>query len=191
MRLRPNLASSPFLDVRPVLAVGASLALVALVLTGISVGEVVRAQSREKSAAKSLVALQMKRAELTARVEQTNLKLAGVGWKSLQAETGEMQGVVARRKLVWSQLLADLERTIPWDVRLVSITPVVERDGAVRVGVNGVAASRDAWLRLVAHLFVDPRFSDPLPTSEQSPSATNGQGYQFSLTVRYWPEGRP
>ena len=98
---------------------------------------------------------------------------------------------MARRKLVWSQLLADLERVVPWDIRLVSITPSVAKDGSVQIGLDGVATGRDAWLKLLAVLFADPKFSDPLPRSEEAPSASNGQGYRFSLTVRYWPEGRP
>ena len=35
--------------------------------------------------------------------------MTAVGWKKLQVETAAMQDVVARRRLVWSQLLADLE----------------------------------------------------------------------------------
>jgi hypothetical protein len=162
VKQRPNLATRPFLDVRPVLVAGGALALVALVLTGISLAEVIGARSREKSAAKALVGLQAKRAELVTRVEQANQKLTGVGWQTLRVETEAMQDVVARRRLIWSQLLADFERMTPWDVRLVSI----------------------------ALLFVDAKFSEPLPASEESPSATNGQGHRFSLSVRYWPEGR-
>jgi hypothetical protein len=190
MKQRPNLASHPFLDVRPVVVAGGTLAAVALLLTGISLGEFIRAQGRERSAARALAGLQTRRGELLTKVEETNRKLTGVGWNTLKVETSAMQDVVARRKLVWSQLLADLERTMPWDVRLISITPAVEKDGLVRVNLTGVAASREAWLRLVALLFVDPKFSEPLPSAEESPSATNGQGYRFALSARYWPGGR-
>jgi hypothetical protein len=188
---RPNLASSPFVDVRPVLVVGGALTLVAIVLTGISLGEVVRARGRERAAASALVRLQARRTELATKVEATNRKLAGVGWKKLQVETVAMQDVVARRKLVWSQLLAELERVVPWDIRLVDITPMINRDGSIEVDLSGAATSREAWLKLLALFFVDPKFSNPLPRAEESPSVTNGQGYRFSLTVRYWPEGRP
>jgi len=191
VRRRPNLASSPLLDIRPVLVVGGGLALVALVLTGITLAEFIRARGKEKAAASALVALQTRRAELATKVEATNRKLAGVSWKTLQVETTAMQDVVARRKLVWSQLLAELERVVPWDIRLVSIAPTIEKDGSVEINLLGVSTSREAWLKLVALLFVDSRFSNPLPKAEESPSATNGQGHRFSLAVRYWPEGRP
>ena len=191
MKQRPNLASSPLLDVRPPLVAGVALSLVAVALTAISLSGVITARGTEKAAESALLGLQARRAELVTKVETTNRKLAGVRWKSLQAETVAMQEVVARRALVWSQLLADFERLVPWDVRLLSIAPTIDKDGSVLVGLSGVAASREAWLKLIALLFVDRKFSEPLPTSEEAPSATNGLGYRFSLTVRYWPEGRP
>jgi hypothetical protein len=188
---RPNLASSQFLDVRPVIVFGASLALVALVLTGISLGELVQARGKERAYAVALRRTDARRTELVTAVEGVNRRLAGVAWKKLQVETTAMEGVVARRKLVWSQLLADLERVVPWDVRLLSINPSVDQNGSVVVVLNGVATGREAWLKLLAVLFTDRRFSDPVPNSEEAPSATNGLGYRFQLTTRYWPEGRP
>ena len=190
MMRRPNLASSQFLDLRPVLVVGGALALIALVLTGVSVGDFVRARGRERAASSALLRLQARRAELASKVDATNRRLAAVGWKKVQVETAAMQEVVARRKLVWSQLLADLERVVPWDVRLISITPAVDKDGSVTITLTGLATGREAWLKLLALLFTDRNFSDPLPTAEEAPSATNGQGHRFQLTTRYWPEGR-
>ena len=188
---RPNLASSPFLDVRPVWLTGAVLVVLALTLSTVSLTELVAARRREASAAELLGQTQSRRAELAARVERGNRELAAVPWKKLQQETTSMQVVVGRHKLVWSQLLVDLERVVPWDVRLVQITPAVDKKGAIQVGVRGLTTGREAWLRLLAVLFTDSRFSDPLPRSEEAPSATNAKGYEFDLTVRYWPGGRP
>ena len=187
---RPNLAARPFENVRPVWLAGVGLAFAALVLTGVSLADFVSAHGRERAAIGSLARLRARRAELVAKVEAANSQLAAVGWKKLQGETTSLEEVVARRRLVWSQLLADLERVVPWDVRLVSINPSVANDGSLQIGLNGLATGRDAWLKLLAALFADPKFSDPIPRSEEAPSARNGLGYKFSLTVRYWPEGK-
>ncbi|MBZ5587078.1 MAG: hypothetical protein LAO05_00790 [Acidobacteriia bacterium] len=187
---RPNLAASPFLDVRPVWVTGGALAVVALTLTIVSLADLIAVRGREKSAAEALRQAQAKRAELVAQVQSRDRQLAAVAWKTLQLETGSLQVVVARRRLVWSQLLADLERVVPWDIRLVQITPKVDKTGAIQVDLEGLATGREAWLRLLAVLFTDSKFSDPLPRYEEAPSATNGKGYQFALTVRYWPEKR-
>jgi Tfp pilus assembly protein PilN len=123
-------------------------------------------------------------------VEAANRRLAAVSWKKLQFETASLQDVVARRRLVWSQLLADLERVMPREIRLVSIMPSVSREGNARVAISGVATSREAWLKLLAVLFTDRKFSDPMPSSEEAPSASNSQGYKFQLTFTYLAEGR-
>jgi hypothetical protein len=188
---RPNLAARPFENVRPVWVVGGGLVLAALVFTAVSLGDFLSAHDRERTAADSLARLRVRRAELVTKVEAANRQLAAVGWKKLQGETTSLEEVVARRKLVWSELLVDLERVVPWDIRLVSITPSVAKDGSLQIALNGLATGRDAWLKLIAAFFTDPKFSDPLPRSEEAPSARNGLGYRFSLTVRYWPEGKP
>jgi hypothetical protein len=187
---RPNLAASPFLDVRPVWVTGGALAVVALVLSIVSLADFVHVRGREKAAAGALMRAQARRTELIRRVESRNQQLAAVAWKKLQLETASVQDVVARRKLVWSLLLADLERVIPWNVRLVHITPSVDKAGGIHVELEGLATGRDAWLKLLAVLFTDSSFSDPLPRYEEAPSAGNGKGYRFALDVRYWPEGR-
>jgi hypothetical protein len=188
---RPNLAVRQFLDVRPVLLTGGVLAFVAVVLTVVSLAELFHARGKERAYADTLGRTEARRNQLAARVERLNHQLAGVGWKKLDGETSAMAGVVARRQLVWSRLLADLERVMPWDVRLISIAPSIDKDGSVLIGLNGVATGREAWLKLLAILFADSKFSDPIPRTEEAPSATNGLGYRFSLTVHYWPEGRP
>ncbi len=187
---RPNLAREPFLDVRPVWLAGAVLAAIAVVLSGFSLAEFFSARGKERSAAELLRRTQVRRAELAAQADALNRELAAVAWKKLQLETSSLQVVVGRRGLVWSQMLADLERVTPWNVRLVQITPTVDKDGHVQLELRGLATDRSAWLKLLAVLFTDARFSDPLPRSEEAPSATNGKGYRFILGVRYWPEGR-
>jgi type IV pilus assembly protein PilN len=188
---RLNLAARPFDDIRPVWVTAAALLIAAGTLTAVSLAEFVGAKGAEKAASEKLQNLLTRRAELSASVEKTNRELAKISWKKLDAETVSLKNVVARRKLVWSQLLADLERVMPWDVRLITIAPTVDPKGTIKVALTGLASGREAWLKLLATLFADRRFSDPLPQSEETAAATSGQGHRFQLVVDYWPEGRP
>jgi Tfp pilus assembly protein PilN len=188
---RPNLAARPFEEARPVWAAALALAVIGVTLSAISLAEFLGAKGAERSAEAKLDHLLARRAELSAQVEKTDRTLAKVRWKQLNTEAASLQSVIGRRKLVWSQLLADLERVLPWDVRLVSIAPTVDPDGTLKVTLTGFATGRDAWLKLLATLFADSRFSDPLPHSEETSQATGGQGHRFTITVSYWPGGRP
>lgn len=188
---RPNLARRPFVDSRPVWVVGAVFGAVALVLTAINLAEFISAQGAERTLEAEKQALETRYAELQGSVRAADGRLSEVKWRQLEAEAGTLQEVVARRRVAWSRLLVDLERIVPWDVRLVSVVPMVDDKGAVQVDLTGVATGRDAWLQLLARCFVDQNFSDPVPASEEAPSASNTLGYRFQLRVRYWPEGRP
>jgi hypothetical protein len=187
---RPNLASRPFLDSRPVWVAGGALAVIALVLTGVNLWELVSAQGAERALEAEERTLRTRYAELTVGVEAADRRLAAVGWRQLEADATTMQEVVARRQVAWSRLLVDLERVVPWDARLVSVVPTIDDKGVVVVSLTGVATGRDAWLRLLGRCFADASFSEPVPSSEEAPSASNTLGYRFQLRVRYWPEGR-
>lgn len=186
----PNLARRPFVNTRPILVAAVALAVIGVGLTVYNVAEYVAARRSERELSSRLAPLEAQRSSLSARVRTLDGKLKSVAWKKLASETDAMESVLLQRQLVWTTLLGDLERVMPWDVRLVSIRPTVAKDGAVELGLSGVATGRQSWLNLLARLFSDSRFSRPVPLSEEAPSATNAVGYQFEVRVLYWPGGR-
>ncbi|MCU0291888.1 MAG: hypothetical protein MUF10_07830 [Thermoanaerobaculaceae bacterium] len=188
---RPNLARDRFENGRPVWVLGGVLAGVAVILSAITLVEVLGVRGVEHAQLKRVEQLRAQRQRLQQAVATSNRQLASVGWKKLQSEVDTLQDVVARRQLSWTRMLADLERVVPWDVRLVSISPGAEDEGGIRMQLQAVAVSRDAWLSLLARLFADSQFSDPVPEMEASPASSGQQGYTVGLKVRYWPEGRP
>jgi len=188
---RPNLAARPFEDRRPVWLTAAALGAAALALSFASIGEFVSAHGAERSLTERLTRLEKRRKELGATVDSTNRELQRVNWSQLRLESESLGKAFAGRSFSWSELLLDLERVLPWDTRLTSVAPRLREDGEVEIALVGLAAGRDGWLRLLARLFADKKFSNPMPLSEEAPASTGGLGYKFQLRVRYWPEGRP
>lgn len=188
---RPNLARERFENGRPLWVLGGVLAGLAAILSVISLVEVLGVRGVEQAQFKRVEQLQAQRLKLQQVVTTSNRRLASVGWKKLQSEVATLQDVVARRQLSWTRMLADLERVVPWDVRLLNISPGAEDKGEIRLQLQAIAVSRDAWLSLLARLFADSQFSDPVPQGEDSPTSSGQQGYAVGLSVRYWPEGRP
>jgi hypothetical protein len=187
---RPNLARSPFVDSRPIWITGAVLGVLALALTLVNVLQFFSARGQETTLRARMATLRVKREALRKDVEDAGRRLGAVDWKRLDGEVASVSGVVGKRRLAWSDLLSDLERVVPWDVRLVSISPAFNDKGEITVVLRGVASSRQAWLNLLARCFADDHFSEPVPMSEEAPGANNAQGYSFDLRVKYWPEGR-
>lgn len=191
MRERPNLAARPFVDRRPVLLASALLAGAALALSAVTVGEFVTARGEERALAVRLRELEQRRGEAAARARELDAELKSVRWKELERETATLRTIVAARNLSWSLLLRDLERSLPWDVRLVTVSPQVREGGSCEVTVVGYASGRAAWLALLGRLFASERFSNPIPVAEEAPGPTNALGHKFQIKVMYWPEGRP
>lgn len=188
---RPNLARERFENSRPVWVLGAVMACAALAMTAHSVWEALGAKGVEMDQLTRVEQLRAEQTRLSREVERVERELAAVGWRKLRTETAALQDVVVQRRLSWSRMLADLERVLPWDVRLFSISPSPQKDGTLRLRLQAVAVSRESWLGFVARLFVDPAFSDPLPGSEDTPGKSGGQGHAVALSVSYWPQGRP
>lgn len=188
---RPSLARERFENSRPVLVLGVVMLCAALAMTAHAVWEALGAKGVELDQLSRVEQLRAEQAKLSREVDQAERELAAVGWRKLRTETEALQDVVVRRKLSWSRMLEDLERALPWDVRLINISPGVQKDGTLRLRLQAVAVSRESWLGFVARLFVDPAFSDPLPGSEETPGKSGGQGHAVILSVSYWPQGRP
>jgi len=186
----PNLARQPFANHRPLLVVGLALAALALIATAVSVLDLLAARRAERDFAARLAPLEQRRAELARAVGALDSELRGVAWGKLTAEASALDRVLIKRKLVWTELLGNLERVLPWDVRLITINPSVDQEGGLALGLVGVSTGREGWLSLIARLFVDRSFSDPVPLSEQAPGATNAIGYRFEVRAHYWPEDR-
>ncbi len=190
MMRRPNLARAPFLNTRPVWVLGGALVVIAALLTAMSVSEFLVKREEEEGLSARLAVLQQRREVVAREVEELNRKLATVPWKQLSVDTAALRQIGDKRGWAWTTMLADVERVLPWDVRLVSISPSVDDKGRVRLALVGVAADRIAWLKLVTRLFADASFAEPVPASEEAPGAGNPQGYRFQLAVRYLPGGR-
>ncbi len=190
MRHRPNLAARPFLDSRPVLLASLALALLALGLSALSAGEFFTARGEERALALRLQDLDGRRAELIGAVQRVDAALRQVEWKDLERETASLAKVVAARNLSWSRMLRDLEGTLPWDVRLVTVAPQVREDGSCEVTLVGFASGRAAWLSLLGRLFAHERFGNPVPLAEEAPGPTNALGHKFQLKALYWAGGK-
>lgn len=188
---RPNLAGQPFLDSRPVLVLAGALWILGLVLSFYSVRNFFSVRSQEKKTGAKLAQLVQKSQQLQTQAKALNRELSSVKWKKLKNEVDSVSFAASQRRLRWGNLLGDLEEVIPWDVRLVGITPSVESDGSIRVSLEGLSTGREAWLGLLARLVEDPRFGEFIPRLEQAPGVSFAGGYQFSLSLTYRPEVLP
>ena len=90
-----------------------------------------------------------------------------------------------RRVFSWSGLFSVLEDTVPDGVRLLTLTPRVEK-GQVTLQINAVARTFDEALEFMRALEERPEFSEVWPTSR----LTDEDGVEYRYDMKYAPQPR-
>lgn len=186
--ITPNLATRPFLNTRPVWLVTAVAGLAALILLALNLRLLlVSNRSLDDDMAKR-DALFERHQLLEAEVRKDIDTLERVPWRSLIGRVEATNLILREHAFSWLGMLDDIERVMPYDVRLTRIAPTVGPDG-VTLTLALIAHNRDAMLQLLDNLIADPRFSSPTPSMEATPEESATAGYVMNLRVDYHPMG--
>ena len=185
MRVPINLASEPFRRDRPMLvgsiaaAIALSLLLIYLALTILSdrhqAADIRVAIDHENAQLRSIAAQQAKLNATLRRPEN-----AEVLERSLFLNT-----LIERKAISWTKIFADLEKVMPYNVRLVSVR-LPELDSNNEVLLDMVVGAKDVppILELFKRLEASPQFGNTSVQSSAPPSQTDPY-YRYHVTVTY------
>lgn len=183
--IAPNLASHPHLNTRPVWLVTGVAGLVAIVFAAVNLSVWISSSRSLEQQIRLNAELEEEYARLSAEVGAKAERLSRVPWRSLSARINGVNGIIREHEFSWIGLLDDIERVLPYDVRLTRISPKVDVD-SVNLSLTAIGRTRDALLELLDNLIADPSFSDPTPGAEVTPEES-GSGYMLTLTVVHHP----
>ena len=186
--IAPNLATRPFLNTRPVWLVTIVAAIIAV---GLAVVNVVLYVKSDRSLAVQLAERDRLVVEHRALEAEVREHLAALDKVPRASLTGRVEGlniVLREHAFSWLGLLSDVERVIPWAVRVIHIAPSVS-DDKVGLSLLAVARNRESMLEFMANMIADPSFEEPLPRSEETPEESETGDYTFILGVTYLPGG--
>ncbi len=178
-----NLASRPFRDYRPVYAVVVVMALLTAFLALNNVDTFLRYRTETKTTRANIAKLEQQIADEKRQSETLAQRLRGVDLKLLASQTEFANVQLAERAFSWSELLDRLERVLPSDVRLHSVTPSFDKDGLVHLSMTCVTKTGEGLTATINRFNGDQHFANAFPTSE---TQTAGE-YQFTLGVDYRP----
>ena len=184
--IAPNLATRPFLNTRPVwLVAGVAGALTIILLAfNLRLFFVANRALGDDSATRD--ALLERHQTLEAAVRKEVEDLERVPWRSLTRRVDATNLILQEHAFSWLGMLDDIERVMPYDVRLTKIAPTVSAEGTT-LSLALIAHNRDAMLELLDNLIADPRFSDPTPSTESTPEENTTAAYVMNLRVNYHP----
>jgi len=160
MRISVNLATRPFVELRPLFA-RLRIAMVALALVAIGLGiglHQLNAKAKIATAQMDLlkartVALQHERASNEARMRQPQNQ-------SVLERSEFLNTLFAEKSFSWTAVMMDLEKVVPGGIQVTSIEPVISKEGDISIRLR-VTGDRDKAIQLVRNLETSQRFVKP------------------------------
>jgi len=157
MRIQINLATRPYVELRPLFArLRLVMAVLALVAVGLGVwlhalnAKAAVAEAQMKRLQDQTTAFQNERIHNEARMKQPV--------NSAVLERSQfLNDVFARKSFSWTAVMMDLERVLPAGVQVTNIEPMITPDGDVSIRLH-VSGERDQAIQLVRNLERSQRF---------------------------------
>lgn len=180
MRISVNLATRPFVELRPLLA-RLRLVMAALAVLAIALVIGLRIMSKRVNAAES----QMRelKTQTSVLVNERHANEARMRQPQNQAvleRSRLLNDVFERKSFSWTAVMMDLENVLPAGVQVTSIEPVITPDGDVNIQLR-VSGDRDREVDLVRNLEHSQRFVSARIINESAQSQEQGRATAVSL----------
>jgi type IV pilus assembly protein PilN len=175
MRLTLNLASYPFVEVRPLLR-RLRIAMYSLIVSSIVLGGILYAVRRHAQGAGARAhSLESRIANAGKQMQGFNALIAKPENAKVIDETEALNQLFDEKAFSWTVVMRDLETVLPTDVELTAIEPIRAKDGNVTLHLH-VLGPRNRSLEFLQNLEHSKRFGIPRIVGETARSdgiATN------------------
>ena len=91
--------------------------------------------------------------------------------------------LLVRKGISWTRIFADLEKAVPYNVRVVQIHPTVDAENRIVLDLQVAAESPEPVIALMKAMETAP-FSNPQPKSQQAPSQSEPL-WRYRVSVEY------
>ena len=195
---RPNLARRPFVDTRPANLVAVLLLAAAIGLTFVSVRTVRAYVEGSRTSREAIAGL---RSEITRHEEarrSAETKLARFDLAGMKAGSEEANALARLRTFSWTRFLTRLEKTLPNDVRVVSMglsreaerrpsgrAPASEDADVFALSLSLISRDPDGMPKLIRTFYASPWFDAPTPVSEAGGEQGSVEGRTLAINVFY------
>ena len=195
MRISVNLATRPFVELRPFFA-RLRIIMGALAVAAIALALV--AHSMQKKLDKSQKQMdQLKARTVAAQMEKSNneRRMRQPANAGVLDRSHFLNGLFLRKSFSWTAVMMDLETVLPVGVQVTSIEPQINLEGDVIIHLR-VSGDRDRAVQLVRNLERSKRFIAPHINSENSQAKEGGgqqlpagvtPGVEFEILANYNP----
>ena len=170
MKLRTNLATRPFYNVRAVRTMIGAFALVVLAFTLFNVVELVRLTASQRTVGARAADAERDAERLRAEAARIRTQINQKELETVSAAAREANDIIDRRAFSWTELLTQLEATLPDDVRITTVQPRLDR-GVFKIGLIAEARRAEGVAAFIEALEKTGAFKDVVPLQQQTDDA--------------------
>jgi type IV pilus assembly protein PilN len=167
MRITVNLATRPFIELRPLYA-KLRLSAAALTLAAVALGvalHFLNAKAREAEA--QMNALKTRTQGYQQLRQRNEARMRQPQNMAVLERSRFLNALFAKKSFSWTAVMMDLERVLPAGVQVTSIEPAATKSGEVNIRLR-VSGERDRAVELVRNLEKSQRFISPRLANESS-----------------------
>lgn len=184
MKIPINLASQPFRRDRALLVASAA---VSAVLAG-TLGTLIWLALADRAQLAD-VRREVNRLEQQVRsVAREQAQMDAVVTKPQNAQVLErsvfLNSLLLRKGISWSRIFSDLEKTVPWNVRVITIHPSINAQDQVTLSMVVAAESWGPVVEMLKKLEESSLFEHPKANTGQQPTQAE-PFYRFNVSVNY------
>jgi type IV pilus assembly protein PilN len=170
MRISVNLATRPFVELRPLFA-RLRLAMGVLAILAIGFGFWLHALNAKASVARSqMEALKAKTTQFQRERATNEARMHQPQNMAVLERSHFLNTMFAIKSFSWTAVMMDLEKVLPVGVQVTSIEPQITKEGDVNIRLR-VSGDRDRAVQLVRNLETSQRFLAPRLAGEQAMTA--------------------
>jgi type IV pilus assembly protein PilN len=167
MRISVNLATRPFVELRPLFA-RLRLAMGVLAVLAIGLGFALHSLSaKAKVAQAKMDGLKAKTRQFQQERLTNESRMHQPQNVAVLERSQFLNAVFAWKSFSWTAVMMDLEKVLPTGVQVTSIEPAISKEGDVTIRLR-VSGDRDRTVQLVRNLETSQRFLSPRLASEQA-----------------------
>ena len=182
MRISVNLATRPFVELRPLFA-RLRLAMMALAVVAVGLGFWLHAlNGRAKIAQAQMNALKTKTHQFQQERQANEARMRQPQNMAVLERSQFLNELFANKSFSWTAVMMDLERVLPVGVQVTSIEPVITKEGDVNIRLR-VSGERDRAVQLVRNLETSQRFIAPRLASEAAQKQLQGNQNALEATM--------
>lgn len=182
MRISVNLATRPFVELRPLFArLRLAMGLLAVLAVGLGFGlHSLNAKARVAQA--QMDAVKAKTAAFQKERQTNEARMRQPQNMAVLERSRFLNEVFAQKSFSWTAVMMDLEKVLPAGVQVTSIDPVISKEGDVTIRLR-VSGDRDRAVQLVRNLETSQRFVAPRLNGETAQTAEGNRGAGAPVTV--------